>query len=126
MWLFVTKKSVLFTVEKFTSHPFHPFTAIPIPSFFLTYNADADIDLHCCPCQYIGRARAQSYDHHVDTLRHTCTELCAHSQNHLAVRNETLPFLMSVSSPPLLSPCTSSSTMDSLLSGGWEPAVGSS
>lgn len=49
MWLFVTKKSVLFTVEKFTSHPFHPFTAIPIPSFFLTYNADADIDLHCCP-----------------------------------------------------------------------------
>lgn len=35
MWLFVTKKSVLFTVEKFTSHPFHPFTAIPIPSFFV-------------------------------------------------------------------------------------------
>lgn len=62
---------------------------------------------------------------HAPALCHTCTELCAHSAIHLAVRNETLHLLMSVSTPssPLLFPPVF--LLNSLSPGGWEPVVGS-
>lgn len=70
-----------------------------------------------------GSRQTCTYACHAHTLRRARTELYAHSANHLAVRNETLPGLMSVSSTPSVAlPLYGGLT----LSGGWEPVVGSS